>query len=67
MLSKGWIIVHECKCGGVYHIEFTGISFPGIKIKVFPDKKMWKASKRGIKLRSGTPADLENYLNEMVA
>lgn len=67
MLSKGWVIVHECKCGGVHRIEFTGISFPGIKIKVFPGKKLWKAVKKGIKLKTGTPDDLENYLNELVA
>lgn len=67
MLNKGWIIVHECRCGGVHRIEFTGISFPGTKIKILPDKKVWKAVKRGIKIKTGTPADLETYLNELVA
>lgn len=66
LLSKGWIINHECHCSGVHRIEFAGISYPGLIVKIYPKKGTWKASQRGKRLGAGTSIDIETFLNGLV-
>lgn len=65
LLSKGWIINHECHCGGVHRIEFAGISFPGLTIRVYPKKGTWRASRKGRKIGTGNSSDIETFVNAL--
>lgn len=66
LLGKGWIINHECNCGGVHRVEFVGISFPGLIVKIYPKRGTWRASRKGRKVGAGTASELEKFVNELV-
>lgn len=65
--SKGWTYDHGCRCGGALKQWFFSSQFPGITIKIFPDKLKYRVSKGGKKLAEGSAGELENYLNGLVA
>lgn len=63
LLSKGWIINHECHCSGIHRIEFAGISFPGLIVKIYPGRGTWKATRKGRKIGNGTSDNIEIFIN----
>ncbi len=64
--NRGWAYDHGCRCGGTLKQWFFSSQFPGITIKIFPDKMRYKATKGGRRLSEGAAGELENYLNGLV-
>lgn len=67
LLGRGWMISHECHCGGVHRIEYCMMERPGITMKTYPKKGKWRCSKAGRKIGEGLSDNLETFLDGMVA
>lgn len=67
LLIRGWLISHECHCGGKHRIEFVNVSLPGTIVKTWPGTGKWRASKRGRKIGDGKADNLENFINGLAA
>lgn len=65
LTGKGWIISHECHCGGVHRIEYVVISLPGLLIKTYPKRGTWRAIRKSRKIGTGTASELEKFVNEL--